>query len=385
MASDLEAVFDARGSDGQPFVCTVFGQDWRPRFVLKESFHLFVQFCRQMCGETQSSYGPEEQREATLLFPPGICCIQAYVPMETQSRYLAVCLRSPIKTMIEVYRAAHLGRGCFSNTTDTLDAIIAQHAHGENDYYQPLSTDDHDCQLTRQMTGALVHCLRKSCKMKVAGLVCEFVRDVQGDLYLIGASRCSHPQVKSMSAPITPCVPSDLERILGKQRPWHKFSISRRSTPGGSSAPTPAPGPASTRQATAKNKFAALSHAPLIIDTEERPDGKKMNLSIGVSERTRKMTLSIGVSEKTLTAVKQDALSSKSDKQFLDLDDPHTESRNLAEETSELAKGGVALSSSHHAHLLVRKRIATSLRMTNDSLRVAARKTALAVSGAGCI
>ena len=71
--------------------------------------------------------------------------------------------------------------------------------------------------------------------------------------------------------------------------------------------------------------------------------------------------------------------------QFLDLDDPHTESRNLAEETSELAKGGVALSSSHHAHLLVRKRIATSLRMTNDSLRVAARKTALAVSGAGCI
>jgi hypothetical protein len=376
MASDLKAVFDARGSDGQPFVCTAYGQDWRPYFVLSESFHIFVQYCRHMCGESLSSYGPEEQREATMLFPSDICCIQAYIPLESQSRYLAVSLRSTIKTMVEIYRAPHLGRGCFSNTTDTLDAIVVPHSRGQNDYFQPLGPGDNDAKIAARMSGSILSCLRKECNMRTPGLVCEFVRDVQGDLYLVSASRCSHPQVQAMSAPIKPCLVSDLKRILGKQRASLNLSAWRR-TAVFSSWKEP-PESASTRSANVKTgsasarsenyfktKFALMANAPLTVDKEERPEAVDTQASSSHTKK-KKFALAIHTSDRGLAETRNDTLSDMPDKHFLDLDSPHTESKNLADETFELVKGGRVLSSAHEARLLVRKRTTADSDLTKD-------------------
>ena len=365
MASDLKAVFDARGSDAQPFVCTVYGQDWRPHFVLSESFHIFVQYCRHMCGESLSSYGPEEQREATMLFPSDICCIQAYIPLESQSRYLAVSLRSTIKTMVEIYRAPHLGKGCFSNTTDTLDAIVAPHVHGQNDYYQPLSPGDNDAKIAERMSGSILSCLRKECNMRTPGLVCEFVRDVQGDLYLVSASRCSHPQVEAMSAPIRPFLVSDLKRILGKQRVSLNLSVSRRIAAGGSSAPTPAPESASSRSANFKANLIILNNAPIIMDKDERPEAVETPAS-STNTKKKKFALTVHTSDRNLTETRPDTVSDMSDTDFLDLDSPHTQSKSLADETLEVMEGGCKLSSAHEARLLVRKRTIADSDLTAD-------------------
>ena len=296
--------------------------------------------------------------------------------MESQSRYLAVSLRSTIKTMVEIYRAPHLGRGCFSNTTDTLDAIVAPHHRGQNDYYQPLSPGDNDAKITARMSGSILSCLRKDCNMRTPGLVCEFVRDVQGDLYLVSASRCSHPQVQAMSAPIRPCLVSDLQHILKKQRASLNLSVFRRNAVRGSWKDPPEPasagsanvnsGSASARSATNfKTKFASLANAPLTVDKEERPEAVETQ-ALSTHTKKKKFALAIYTSDRSLAETRQDAVSDMADKHFLDMDSPHTESKNLADETLELVKSGHILSSAHEARLLVRKRTTANSDLTKD-------------------
>ena len=255
MARNLKSVFDERGSDGQPCVCTAYGEDWRPYFVLSEVFNLFILYLCHQCGVAATSYGPEEQREANALFPRKIACVQAYIPLESQTRYLGITLQTPVNKMTEVYRAQHLGRGCFSNRNDTLDSIITVHSRGENDFYQPISSKDTIARAASKISASVVCQLRKQCGLKAPGLVLEFVRDVQGDVYLVGVVRCSKPQAPRLRTTIQPWRPSDshLVHILGQGplRPAqkHRQSANPSSVADPSSAPGTQPSSPSIKQA----------------------------------------------------------------------------------------------------------------------------------------
>lgn len=269
MGQNLKSIFDARGSDGQPFVCTVYGDDWRPSFVLSENFNLLILHLRHSCGLLSASYGSEEQRQAHSLFPQNIHMVQAYLPLETQTRYLAVTLRSPIKSLLEVYRAPHLGRGCFANPADSLDSIIPQRAYSKKDFYQPLDPDNDTVHhLAIRMSASLIANMRKQCKFRLPGLLCEFVRDIQGDLYLVGALRCTIPQVKVMSETIKPWRPSEkhLMRILGQPSlsPTGHPSLTRQS-----SLSTPRPKQVPAKVARFRKEHAELT---LVVDGEDREE-----------------------------------------------------------------------------------------------------------------
>jgi hypothetical protein len=288
MVQNLKAVFDARGSDGQPFVCTIYGEDWKPRYVLAEIFNLFILYLRYSCGETlSSSYGQEEQREAAALFPPNIACVQAYIPLQSQTRYLAVTLRTPINTLMEVYRTSHVGQGCFPNSKDTLDSIITQHPHGENDLYQPLDSSNADAKSANRITASVLCCLRTQCHLKVLGLVCEFVRDVHGDLYLFAVSRCSKPQVKTFQAVVKPWRPSEnqLVRILGA-----KYKTAPPSKP----RKVPSISDANTTPQTASQtpKQSKKNSLTLVVDGEECKEGSQTS---SVRQKGPRKSLAINV------------------------------------------------------------------------------------------
>jgi len=195
--------------------------------------------------------------------------VQAYLPLETQTRYLAVTLRSPIKSLLEVYRAPHLGRGCFANPADSLDSIIPQRAYSKNDFYQPLDPDNDTVHhLAIRMSASLIANMRKQCKFRLPGLLCEFVRDIQGDLYLVGALRCTIPQVKVMSETIKPWRPSEkhLMRILGQPSlsPTGHPSLTRQS-----SLSTPRPKQVPAKVARFRKEHAELT---LVVDGEDREE-----------------------------------------------------------------------------------------------------------------
>ena len=354
MAQNLKACFDARGSDGQPFVCTIYGEDWRPCFVLSETFNLFILYLRHSSGEIiSSSYGPEEQREANTIFPLNICCIQAYLPLESQTRFLAVTLRSSIKTLMEVYRAPHVGKGCFSNSKDTLDSIVPQHTRGENDVYQPRDSNDPDAQLAVRMSASVLSNLRKQCKIRIPGIVCEFVRDIQGDLYLVAVSRCSKPHARILNTPIKPWRPSDahLARITGHPS-MTPFKTRRRSvsvaSPGSHAA-----SPIVRVLAESAPKRSLNVRLSLAVDGEERKESQHTAMQTAgpgkFSSCTAKLGLNLAINvnpekkeEKLIGAPARKGV-------FLDLDDPHPSEKNLEMEPGGITKGGRVLSSIHEA------------------------------------
>jgi len=365
MAHNLKSCFESRGSDGQPFVCTIYGDDWRPRFVLSEAFNLFILYLRHSCGETlSSSYGPEEQREANALFSPNICMIQAYLPLESQTRYLAVTLRSPVSTLLEVYRAQHLGKGCFTNSKDTLDSIVVQHTHGDNDFYQPLDNRvEPDAQLAVQISASVISNLRKQCNIKIQALVCEFVRDIQGDLYLVAVSRCSKPQASGMSSPLQPFRPPDarLQRILGKQPPTSKSAL-RRSTitsiaSGASRTSLPASPQTKQSPLLEPGKRVPALGLRLNVDEEERKEGLETSKQTAGKSLKRggfPETLSINVFPEKKEAAAEKVLSMTPE--GLDIDDPHPVSKNLEQEPGALKLHGELLSDRHQALIEVHPR-----------------------------
>ena len=356
MAQNLKSCFESRGSDGQPFVCTVYGDDWRPHFVLSEVFNLFILYLRHSCGEMlSSSYGPEEQREANALFPRNVCMIQAYLPLESQTRYLAVTLRSPVKTLMEVYRAQHLGKGCFTNSKDTLDSIVVQHTRNDDDFYQPLSSSEPDAQIALQMSASIISNLRKQCNIKLPALVCEYVRDVQGDIYLVAVARCSRPQMGLMSMVLQPFRPSAgrLNRIMGKQPLVSSRLSSRRSTAASAvsmsslllHATSPKARPSPAPAATGKRVVPQLA---LNVEEEERKEGLETSKQTGgrtFKRGGRPESISINVFPDQQETEKKLSLTPDG----LDIDDPHPVGKNLEQEPGPLKVHGHVLSDRHQA------------------------------------
>jgi hypothetical protein len=87
-----------------------------------EHWSLFSACLRDRHGQNQASYGREEATLANSLFPENIACVQvksahihciclllslkdcarqAFIPLDSEVRFLAVCLRSPFQTSYE--------------------------------------------------------------------------------------------------------------------------------------------------------------------------------------------------------------------------------------------------------------------------------------------
>jgi hypothetical protein len=195
LETNMIAAYNARTSDHQPYICVLYAaDDWTPHFVSKDNFSLLTLHLRASVGQNVSSYGREEHATATLLFPERIMCVQAYVPLQEDRRYLSVFLYSPVKTLHEVHCRAYYQQARVSTFLYEARELT------EGELNNPLSRTDPLAQQMAKYTAGIISCLRRHRAISLPGFVCEYVHCVDGQLYMTSVHRVSTPHVRYFPA-----------------------------------------------------------------------------------------------------------------------------------------------------------------------------------------
>jgi hypothetical protein len=192
--------------DVQPYVCTVYARNSRPRIVTKQNFSLLCLFLRASHGlNASASYGRDEHARASGLFPANIMCVQAYVPLERPTRFISVFLKSPFATIADVYKTDIQHQDLRAKDDQMLTTL--------RDVYFPMSSDQPQVAKIRQQTSALLACIRQSYKVYVIGFVGEFVCDTEGRIYFTSILRVSAPNAPHFNGNLREWHPPHAESI----------------------------------------------------------------------------------------------------------------------------------------------------------------------------
>jgi hypothetical protein len=247
LETNMIGAYNARTSDHQPYICVVYSidDDWTPHFVTKDNFSLLTLHLRASAGQNVSSYGREEQAAATLLFPERIACVQAYVPLQENKRFLSVFLCSPVKTLHEIHCRPYYTKAKVSTYLYDARELSA----GELNH--PLSRDDEVAKKITKLTAGIVSCLRRHRAISLPGFVCEYVQGNDGNVYMATVLRVSSPHVHYF--------PLEMPALHADKTPRSRFVA---ATPG---AP---PAPAAVPASTASGAQASLT-APTQSQTQE--------------------------------------------------------------------------------------------------------------------
>lgn len=187
METNLIDTFNARLTDRQPYICTIYSAtDYRPRFVSKANFTLFTLYLRASLGQNISSYGREEQEQAAELFPPKVACVQAYIPVEMDKRFISVYLKSSIRTLVEVHQVPYYPEA-------KIKFFVHEPPAGDDEKLSLLKGTDPNLKYIVKRTAGVVMCLRNYHSLRVPGLVCEFVQGIDGNLFLTSVLRVAGP------------------------------------------------------------------------------------------------------------------------------------------------------------------------------------------------
>ena len=206
MESNLIDCFNSRIGDGQPYVCTVYAKNSKPRIVTKQNFSLLCLYLRASHGSSVSAtYGRDEQARASGLFPENIMCVQAYVPLEKPTRFISVFLRSPFATLSEVYKNDVQHQDLRTGNDQMLTTL--------RDVYFPLSAEEPTVAKIRQQTSALLACIRQHHNICVTGFVGEFVCDTEGRVYFTAVIRVSAPHLPFFTGILREWHPPHVESI----------------------------------------------------------------------------------------------------------------------------------------------------------------------------
>lgn len=205
METNLIESFTSRVTDRQPYICTIYSAtDFRPRFVSKANFTLFTLYLRASLGQNISSYGREEQEQAAQLFPPKIACVQAYIPIEMDKRFISVFLKSPIRTLVEVHQVPYYPEA-------KIKFFVHEPPVGEERKLSLLTKDDPKCSYMTRTTAGIISCLRNYHDAQIPGFVCEFVQGIDGNVYFTSVLRIAKPVVDMFPSEVV-----EVSRILAQ-------------------------------------------------------------------------------------------------------------------------------------------------------------------------